>query len=103
MGRMLKLVWSMYEPKPNYSSISQAQRLQLLVLADRYQVSKVLAAVCSTLAALPIDQLQWKTVTGVHKLPAGCADAEAFKGVYVAAAAKKKTAGARRFGANLGR
>jgi hypothetical protein len=64
----------MYQLQPDLKSLSQAQLLQLLVLADRYGVNKVLVAAVAVLQAVPQAELQWETVLGVYALPPGCAD-----------------------------
>jgi hypothetical protein len=69
------LLKAVYQSQPDLGTISQVQLLQLMALADRYGVSKVLIAAVATLQAVPQADLQWETVLGVYALPPGCTDA----------------------------
>jgi hypothetical protein len=82
------LVKGMYAAQPDFSSCSQEQLLQLLLLADRYGVPKVLQAVSSAFARISTSELQWQMLHAVYALPAGCADMDSCKGVYAAVGEK---------------
>uniref|UniRef100_A0A383WM14 BTB domain-containing protein n=1 Tax=Tetradesmus obliquus TaxID=3088 RepID=A0A383WM14_TETOB len=69
------LLQAMYQCTPDLGSTSQLQLLQLLALADRYGVNKVLSAAVAALQAVPQAELQWETVIGVYTLPPGCTEA----------------------------
>ncbi|WIA40669.1 hypothetical protein OEZ86_004372 [Tetradesmus obliquus] len=55
------LLQAMYQCTPDLGSSSQLQLLQLLALADRYSVNKVLSAAVAALQAVPQAELQWET------------------------------------------
>jgi hypothetical protein len=82
------LVRCMYAAQPDVTTCSQEQLLQLLLLADRYGVPKVLAAVTAVFASIDPTDLQWEFVLTVHSLPAGCAALDACKGLFAAAGDK---------------
>ncbi|WIA36572.1 hypothetical protein OEZ86_007864 [Tetradesmus obliquus] len=69
------LLRAMYQSQPDLGTISQEQLLQLLILADRYGVNKVMHAMAAALQAVPQAELQWETVLGLYTLPPGCTDA----------------------------
>lgn len=75
----------MYAAKPDVSSCSQEQLLQLLLLADRYGVLKVTEAVTAAVSSIPPAELQLSTVVAVYLLPAGCAEDSTYRGLYGAA------------------
>jgi hypothetical protein len=77
------LVKGMYG-QPDVSSCSQEQLLQLLLLADRYGVPKMLAAVSAAFASIPTEYLQWETVHAIYALPPGCVDMDFCKGLFQA-------------------
>jgi hypothetical protein len=62
----------MYAAQPDASSCSQQQLMQLLLLADRYGVPKVLTALSAALASIPTADLQWETGHAAYALPPGC-------------------------------
>eukprot|EP00775_Hariotina_reticulata_P001600 gene1600-1940_t len=64
------------------------QLLQVLLLADRYEVTKLLAAVSTAVQSIPSAELQWDTAMAIYNLPPGCAELEACENLYTAAAAK---------------
>jgi hypothetical protein len=78
----------MYAAQPDISSCSQEQLLQLLLLADRYGVPKVAAAVTAAFASIPPADLQWNTLLALYALPPGCAELDACKSVFVTAGDK---------------
>jgi hypothetical protein len=82
------LVQGMYAAQPDVSSCSQEQLLQLLLLADRYGVPKVITAVSAAFASIPAAQLQWETVHAVYALPAGCFDLLSCQGLFEAICGK---------------
>jgi hypothetical protein len=82
------LVQNIYAAQPDISSCSQEQLLQLLLLADRYGVPKVLAAVTAAFASIPPADLQWSTLLALYALPPGCADLDACKSVFAVAGDK---------------
>jgi hypothetical protein len=86
LGRLL--IKSMYEAQPALSAVSQDQLVQLIVLADRYEVPKAAAAAAAVLGALLRKKLQWGTVFTVYSLPGGCAGMEACKQLQEVAASK---------------
>jgi hypothetical protein len=48
----------MYQAQPTIAgNLSQQQLLELMLLADRFEVPKVLAAAAAALVAVPADQL----------------------------------------------
>ncbi|KAF6262845.1 hypothetical protein COO60DRAFT_1674169 [Scenedesmus sp. NREL 46B-D3] len=82
------LLRCMYAAQPDVSACSQQLLLQLLLLADRYGVPKVLAAAAAAFAGITAVELQWDTVQALYELPAGFADLDACKGLFAAAAQK---------------
>ncbi|KAF6254926.1 hypothetical protein COO60DRAFT_273200 [Scenedesmus sp. NREL 46B-D3] len=82
------LVRCMYASQPDVSACSQEQLLQLLRLADCYDVPKVLAAVALAVAGIAPTSLEWPTVLEVFSLPPGCADTNACKVMLPAAGEK---------------
>lgn len=58
--------------------------MQLLTLADSYQIGTVTSAVVSKLSSLPVDELEWDTVLAAKQLPAE----EQFQPVIAAANAR---------------
>jgi hypothetical protein len=82
------LVQGMYAAQPDVNACSQEQLLQLLLLADRYGVPKVLAAVLASFAGIAPADLEWQTVQALYALPPGCADLDACKSVFAVAGDK---------------
>jgi hypothetical protein len=82
------LVQSMYAAQPDISSCSQEQQLQLLLLADRYGVPKVLAAVSASFAGIAAADFEWQTVMALYSLPPGCCDLDACKSLCAVAGDK---------------
>jgi hypothetical protein len=78
----------MYAAQPDVTSCSQEQLLKLLLLADRYGVPKVLAAVTAAFASITPADLQWSTLLALYALPPGCADLDACKDVFAVAGDK---------------
>lgn len=82
-GRLIK---GIYQKEPALVDLSPAQLLQLLLLADRYEVPKVQAAVLDALQAVPVADWDWQTVLDVLSLPPSCAEQDGCKAVVNAAA-----------------
>jgi hypothetical protein len=82
------LLKCMYAAQPDVSSCSQEQLLQLLLLADRYGVPKVVTAVTAAFASIPSADLQWSTLLALYALPPGCAELDACKSVFAVAGDK---------------
>eukprot|EP00775_Hariotina_reticulata_P003867 gene3867-4122_t len=66
LGKLL--IKGMYFSKMDLDHLSHQQLLQLLVLADRYEVPKVVAPVAWLLAGIPAAQLQWDAVMTMYLL-----------------------------------
>jgi hypothetical protein len=86
VGRLL--VQCIYQPQPQLGAISQAQLVQLLQLADKHDVARVVYAAGAALSSIPADALQWETAVAIYSLPPGCPELDAYKPVYKAAAAR---------------
>lgn len=82
------LVKGMYAAQLDLTSCSQERLVQLLLLADRYGVSKLLAAVTAAFQNLPTAELAMQTIRAVYNLPAGCADLDCCKDLFTAASKK---------------
>eukprot|EP00879_Flechtneria_rotunda_P002643 GHRR01002846.1.p1 GENE.GHRR01002846.1~~GHRR01002846.1.p1 ORF type:complete len:494 (+),score=174.69 GHRR01002846.1:592-2073(+) len=80
------LVKSMYQPKPELAGINQQEALQLIALADRYGVNKVIKAASLMLTAIAAEDWNVSTAIGVYTLPPGCVDS--CKELYRVAAGK---------------
>jgi hypothetical protein len=79
------LIRGIHAAQPDFSSCSQEELLQLLLLlADRYGVPKVLAAVSAAFTSIPAAQLQWEALHAVYALPAGCFDLVSCKALLTA-------------------
>jgi hypothetical protein len=73
----------MYQAQPTITdNLSQQQLLQLMLLADRFEVPKVLAAAAAALVAVPADQLDWDTALQLLQLPQSCGLQPDFKAVH---------------------
>eukprot|EP00878_Enallax_costatus_P009685 GHUV01010117.1.p1 GENE.GHUV01010117.1~~GHUV01010117.1.p1 ORF type:complete len:537 (+),score=147.08 GHUV01010117.1:220-1830(+) len=83
-----QLLKGMYQRTPDLNGISQTRLLQLLILADRYEVPKIVKAVGRCLQQVSTADLEWDVVTAVYSLPAGCADMPAYSSIFAAAATK---------------
>eukprot|EP00775_Hariotina_reticulata_P012478 gene12478-12612_t len=86
LGKLL--VKGMYYSNLDLSGFTQQQLLHVLLLADRYGVPKVLAAISSFLESIPPAELQWDTAMAIYNLPPGCTEEEACGGLDKAASAK---------------
>lgn len=75
VGLGVLLVKLMYQAVPDLTCLEQAQLLQMIILADRYGVQKVLVAAAAAMAAIPATDLEWQTMTAVYLLPPGVAAA----------------------------
>lgn len=84
----VQLIKCMYEKVPELSDMSHEQLLQLLMLADRFGVPKVQAAVLDAFKAVSVDQLEWDTALALLNLPASCAELEGCKEVSKVAVKK---------------
>jgi hypothetical protein len=63
----------MYQAQPTFTDdLSQQQMLQLLMLADRFEVPKVMAAVLSAFRSLPEQDLEWETAASWLPTAARC-------------------------------
>uniref|UniRef100_A0A383WDK7 BTB domain-containing protein n=1 Tax=Tetradesmus obliquus TaxID=3088 RepID=A0A383WDK7_TETOB len=82
------LVRCMYAAQPDFSSCSQEQLLNLLLLADSYGVPKVLAAAAAAFASVAPADLQWQALHALYALPSGCAELDACKPLFAAAGQK---------------
>jgi hypothetical protein len=68
------LVKGMYQAQPTITKeLSHSQLLQLLLLADRFEVPKVQAAVLGAFSAVTAAQLEYQTAQDLLCLPASCA------------------------------
>ncbi|KAF6251460.1 hypothetical protein COO60DRAFT_1675745 [Scenedesmus sp. NREL 46B-D3] len=74
----------------NWQGVGSNGKLEICILvpSDRYGVPKVLAAAAAAFAGITAVELQWDTVQALYELPAGCADLDACKGLFAAAAQK---------------
>jgi hypothetical protein len=68
--------------------LTQVQQLQLLQLAESYNVGQIVHATSQTLGSLSPDQLEWSTTVEIYRLPETCAANPAYAAVYSIAAAK---------------
>jgi hypothetical protein len=74
----------MYQARPSITAgLSQQQLLQLMLLADRFGVPKVLAAAAAAaaFAAIPAKQLEWDIAVQLLHLPPNCAQQPDFQAV----------------------
>jgi hypothetical protein len=83
-----ELLRCMYEQQPKLCDMGVHTMLQLLLLADKYDVPAVMAAVGSAFSSKSVEQLPWDAVTAVHSLPAGYAENAGMVAVYAAACDK---------------
>eukprot|EP00775_Hariotina_reticulata_P013509 gene13509-13634_t len=82
------LVKCMYQQRADLAGIDQVKLIHLLLLADRYEVPAVQAAVSAAFCDMPLADWQWDTAMMVYALPAGCTEIDACKDLYVTASAK---------------
>ena len=66
------LIKTMYNKGADLSKLSQQQQLQLLQLADAYNVLPVSTAICNSISSIPKTSLQWDTAMEVFTLPDSC-------------------------------
>lgn len=59
---------AMYARLPD--NLTQPQPLQLLTLAESYQIDKVSSAVVTRISSIGVDNLDWETVVSAEQLPA---------------------------------
>ncbi|WIA23713.1 hypothetical protein OEZ85_000400 [Tetradesmus obliquus] len=81
------LVQCIYAAQPDLSACSQVQWLQLLMLADRYHVHKVVAAVTAAFHSITHAAVKWETVGALGTLP-NCVALGVCKGVVAAVGEK---------------
>lgn len=63
----------MYQARPSITDgLSQQQLLQLMMLADRFEVPKVTPAVAAAFAAVPEEHLEWNVALQILSLPPSC-------------------------------
>jgi hypothetical protein len=71
-----------YQKQPTITEgLSHEQLLQLMLLADRFEVPKMQAAVATAFSAVQPQQLEWETALQLLDLPPSCAQQEEFKAV----------------------
>jgi hypothetical protein len=80
----------MYRPGTQISDLNlcQQQQLQLLQLADVYDVPAVSHAVLKSICSLQINQLHWDTATAILTLPDSCKELNGYNILQKAAANK---------------
>jgi hypothetical protein len=65
------------------------QLVQLLQLADKHDVGRVVYAASAALSSsIPTEALEWETALAIYSLPPGCPELDTYKPVYKAAAAR---------------
>eukprot|EP00878_Enallax_costatus_P018086 GHUV01019028.1.p1 GENE.GHUV01019028.1~~GHUV01019028.1.p1 ORF type:complete len:416 (+),score=156.88 GHUV01019028.1:497-1744(+) len=84
----VRLISGMYQKAPQLSDLSQQQLIELLLLADRFGVPKVLTAVLELFKAVAVNELQWDTAVALLDLPDSCALQEEWKPVCDLAVSK---------------
>lgn len=84
----VRLIQSMYQKVPTVADLCPQQLLQLLLLADRFEVPKVQLAVLDAFSALSVDDLDWDTALALLDLPFSCAHQDGCKQVCDLATAK---------------
>jgi hypothetical protein len=75
----------MYADQPDLSDLSAQQLVQLVLLAESYDVSKVVAAAAEAIAKLRPEQLTPEAISAVMVLPDSCLELDCFKEVKVKA------------------
>uniref|UniRef100_A0A383W349 BACK domain-containing protein n=1 Tax=Tetradesmus obliquus TaxID=3088 RepID=A0A383W349_TETOB len=76
------LIKGMYQKQPSIAQdLNHEQLLQLMLLADRFEVPKVQAAVAAAFSAVQPQQLEWQTALQLLDLPPSCAQQAEFKAV----------------------
>lgn len=86
----IRLIRGMYQPTPIYLDLNQQQLLQLLLLADRFEVPKVQVAVFKMLNLRSLFPLEWDTVVALLDLPSSTSSLEHPSCKEVIAAAEKE-------------
>lgn len=84
----MRLIQCLYQKAPAVSDLNQQQLLQLLLLADRFEVPKVQAAVFHAIKALSVDKFEWDTALALLDLPFAPNDQPDHKQVVAAAEEK---------------
>ena len=82
------LIKAMYEKQPDLSALSPQQQLQLLQLADAYDVEKVSLAACSSLSNLVKDSIDMPTAIAICDSPESCRQLKHYGALQEAAANK---------------
>jgi hypothetical protein len=76
----------MYQAEPTITdSLSQAQLLQLMLLADCFGCPKVVAVATAAFSAVTVQRLEWDTALQLLCLPRSCAQQQEFKALQVTA------------------
>uniref|UniRef100_A0A383VDD8 BACK domain-containing protein n=1 Tax=Tetradesmus obliquus TaxID=3088 RepID=A0A383VDD8_TETOB len=76
------LVKGMYQAQPTITDgLSQLQLLQLMLLADRFGVPKVQAAVAAALNTVDVQHIDWDAAVELLQLPPSCAQQPEFEAV----------------------
>jgi hypothetical protein len=71
-----------YQKQPTITEgLSHEQLLQLMLLADRFEVPKVQAAVATAFSGVQPQQLEWQTSLQLLDLPPSCSQQPEFKAV----------------------
>jgi hypothetical protein len=86
LGR--RLITAMYSSSPDLSDLEGTQLLQLVALAECYEVNKVITAVAAQLRQLTVDTMSLGTAVAVLQLPEACLGLKAFQRVQETAADK---------------
>lgn len=82
----LRLITAMYADQPDLSDLSIQQLVQLMLLADSYDVGKVLAAAARALGQLQPEQITLEVVSRVFALPESCLKLKCFEAARTKAA-----------------
>jgi hypothetical protein len=80
-----RLITAMYADQPDLSDLTPVQLVQLTLLAESYDVPKVVAAAARALGQLKPEQLTVHTVNAVLALPDSCLELDCFVEVRVKA------------------
>ncbi|WIA30092.1 hypothetical protein OEZ86_000187 [Tetradesmus obliquus] len=82
------LIRSLYQAQPQLQQCSQPQLLQLIMLADRFDATKAVAAASKQLQRIAAQgRLEWATACLIMRLPPACPEMAAYKPLFQAAAA----------------
>jgi hypothetical protein len=79
---LLHLPAGIYQKQPTIAEgLSHSQLLQLMLLADRFEVPKVQAVVAAAFSTVDPQQLEWDAALQLLDLPPSCAQQPEFKAV----------------------